>query len=633
MNTGGWIGGVAGVLALSLAACSDEPAAAAAVDGVGVTGTDGTGADVSGAADAPVGGDSVPTDAGEVVDAGPATDAARSADSAGADGGAAADAAPDPPPDAALVCPAWQPFDYKCEPGKPATCPGGVCTPLTKQCIGPKLDPHRWDDCGNGTCASCEGTKGCPADCGPVPVFSGSKAYAGKNTITVWVHGFSNQGADKLKDLTYGSVKGCGDVLKSMQGFGIARPCGDVPANDKNPEQFVSVEYYGTKPPAWMTAADIAQVDKFPFSGGPSGLQRYATIVAKFVKWRLAHAGASHVNLACHSMGCLIARHLIENDSEGLASGNHIVRWFTSTGVIHGAQLSRLFDNPAIQQGAKALGLELSDFILMNPDYVWDVTAAWDHKLFVANNPLFTGIRIHHVGAMDPKIKQALGVQLLDLNNPGDDPNDGIMYTHDQHFHGQAENVSPKAKSGDPVAPTATWVFADHMACPETAAAGLMATAALFHQRVVAVRLVESSLQQSSEGLLEPAPDDLALESEVRFDPYVQQAWQLDVKVHDDKVANRTAPLWQQKAGSTVPLQGVDVFRGPVLDGMTALRLDLKLIETDWYPHEGVKEVPFTQPAVIAEFHDFVKLVDGSVVQWKAKGWSGKLEVRVFDMP
>jgi hypothetical protein len=417
-----------------------------------------------------------------------------------------------------------------------------------------------------------------------------------------------------------------------MQGFGVKAPCGITPDGAKDPTHMVGVEYYGSKAAPWMTPQDVADVEKFPYSGGATGLQRYATIVAKFVQHRMAIAGATHAMLACHSMGCLIARHLLENDYSGLASGNKVVRWFTSTGVVDGAQLSRLFDNPAIQQGAKALGLELSDFILMNPDYVWDVTAAWDHKLFAANNPLLAGILIHHVGATDPKIKQALGVQLLDLNNPDDAPNDGIMYTGDQYFHSQDALVAAKSKAGVPVPPTLSLVHADHMTCPETKAAGLVATAALYHKRKVVVRLVESELLQSQEGLGDPAPDELALEVHVRFDPYVAQTWQQDVVVHQTAVAHRSADVWTQKAATKVPLAGVVVWQGPVLDAMTQLKLDLKVVEVDWYPRAKIKELSLKPASVVGEFHGLVDLNDGAEVAITGKAWNGKLKVDVHAM-
>jgi len=533
-------------------------------------------------------------------------------------------------------CTPKPPFDYKCDMAKPATCPGGAC--LLGLCIGPKLDPHRWDNCGNGTCEPCE--TGCPVDCAQPPTMTGVKDYSGDKTITVWVHGFSKQGKDKLAALTYGSVKGCGDVLQATQGFGIKRVCGDSAATEKDPNQLIAVEYYGANPPAWMTASDIADIEKYPYSGGPEGLQRYALIVAKFVKYRMALSGAKSAQIACHSMGCLITRQMIENDYEKLASSNLVVRWFTSSGVIDGAELARLFDNPALHDGAKALGLEVSDFILMNPDYVWDTTAAWDHKLYQANNPLLKGIAIHHVGATDPKIKQAINIQLMDIVNPDDEPNDGIMLTRDEHFHNQIAANQFATKSGDKILPTWTLVHADHMNCPETDAVGLAATAALFHKRKVIVRLTNIELLKDREShALIPGTDgengappaEILVESEVRFNPYVLTTFKKDVLVHDDKLTYRTPVMWLQKQGDSFQ-PNLPVFEGPVLDGMTEMRMDLVALEVDWYPHYKVAEWAFNTDSSLVEFHGQVPLTDKATFTANNGFAKCTFTVRVYDL-
>jgi hypothetical protein len=581
----------------------------------------GVGSDTAGQTDA-----TTKTDAVAATDVVAATDAAATSDaSAGSDADGVADAGGCPPPSS---------YDYTCDAKIPSTCPGGTC--LLGLCIGPQLDPKRWDGCGNGSCEPCE--TGCPADCGPAVAVAPGQQYSGDKTITVWVHGFSNQGPDKLKQLTYGSVKGCGDVFGMMQAYGINRPCGDSKNGETDPTQLVAVEYYGEQPPAWMTAADIAEVEKYPFSGGPLGLQRYALITAKFAKWRMALSGATHVQFACHSMGCLVTRQLIETDLEGLGSQGKIVRWFTSTGVIAGAKLSRLFNNDTVQQTSTSIGLEVSDFILMNPDYVWDTTAVWDHKLHEANNPLFQGVLMHHVGATDPKIAEALNIQLLDLLGGGNEPNDGIMYTEDMYFWNQADSVAFKAVGGEAVRPGLTLVNVDHMTCPETEATGLLATAALFHQRKVEVKLVSFKLLNDLEkdNLLDfsqegNAPAEVALEIAARFNPYVKKTWDKNVLVHDSRLATRTAPLWEQSQGQTLQPNAV-VFQGPVLDEMKEMWLSVQLVEVDQYGPKQILENIGDPSDELLGFTGEVPLVDGHT--WTVKNANGEatFAVRVWQL-
>lgn len=642
---------VALVLAVVVGACSesdDAPPTDTAIADAGPgaqDGTDDAGGDAEpgpldggGGEDAPA-----PDDIADATpDTGSLTDAATPPDAFGpvadASSDATADAAPDTPgPDVAVDaapqadCP--EPsgdFDYTCTLD-PASCPGGIC--LLGMCLGPVIDPDRWADCADGACAPCETAASCPADCAPPPAMTGAKAYdAEATTITVDIHGFSNQGGD-LEKLVYGADKGCGGMVGALADWGIVRPCGAEPAGALAPNQVARVEYYGKNPAPWLSAADIAEVEQYPFSGGPWGLQRYALITAKWIRHKLTTSGATHVNVVCHSMGCLVTRMLIENDYEQLASENRIVRWVSSAGVIAGARLARLFDNPAVQEGAVALGLELSDFILMNPDWVMDHAAGWDHKLHEGNNPLFGGIAIHHVGGTDPKIKEALGIQLLDLDNPEDLPNDGILHTVDQYFHSQAPDASLTTAAGQKLAATRSYVNVDHMTVPGTEATGLLSAAGLFHRRKVTIRAAEITLHDDLEtdGLdfknQGVPPAELAFETEVRYDPYVKDTFGRNVLVSQTKIAQRTPEVFTQKEKETTK-PGVPIYEGPVFDGMASLRLDWALLEVDWYPRFGVLEWVFDAHQELVSFHGQVPLEDADIVVESGKA-KVVMEVRV----
>ena len=546
---------------------------------------------------------------------------------------------PEPPPETGQPelppeCPPRKPFDYRCVMGKPATCPGGIC--LAGLCIGPKLDPKRWDSCGDGKCEKCETPVSCPADCGKAPQTTGKKEYDNKSTITVWVHGFAHKGAQRLKTMKYGEARSCSGILDAIGRYGTKRPCGNTAAGEKAPNHMVGVEYYGARPAAWMGLTDRAGVEKYPYDGGPQGLQRYAEVVARFIRHRLKISGATHVNLACHSMGCLILRHVIENDLQGLASSNRLVRWFSSAGVIAGARLARLFDNPSAQQVAGLIGLSVDDFIFMNPDYVRDHTAAWDHKLYAANNPLFGGMLIHHAAATDPRIKEALNIKLLDLNNPGNEPNDGIMFTEDEFLHSTGPKASFKAKSGEVLQPSRSFHHIDHMNLPKTEAAGVLATAGLFHRRKVIVRMTELELIKDREkhSILDKEnglpPAEVAVEVQVRYDPYVKKTFGKDVLIHNHTLAQRTPSVWQQKQGQTLTTKRL-LFSGPILDGMKELRLSLKVLEVDWYPRGKVAEWAFDAHQSLIDYTGQVALKNGSF-EIKSQYARARIEVRVVTL-
>jgi len=565
--------------------------------------------------DASIGSDGAALDAASLIDISTADTGTGATDVSAVDASALADSK--------SACPNKAPFDYKCDPTKPATCPGGTC--LLGLCLGPKLDGNRWKDCGDGTCGACETAKGCPADCGKPPAMTGTKSYDHKDTITIWVHGFYNKDAQKLAKLTFGGAQGCGGLLKKLSDYGVKRPCGDTPAGIKKSNHMVEVEYYGSKPAAWLSAKDKTEIAKWPFDKGALGLHRYALIVAKFARHHLTTSGAKHINFACHSMGCLVTRHLLENDLEKLASTNTVVRWATNTGVIAGARLARLYDNPDIQKAAKGLNLELSDFVLMNPDHVMDVTATWDHKLYAGNNPLLQGILMHHTAATDPKIAQALKIQLLDLNNPADEPNDGIMFTLDEYFHSQNALGVTKSKTGKAVPSTRSFTYLDHMANPGSDAAAMIAAAGLFHRRKVVITLEEvelfDDLEQDNPLDLKnqgTPPADISLAVQVRYNPYVKTTFKKDLLVHDMRPTHRSAPLFTVKEKAKVK-PNVLVYSGPVFDAMKSLLLSVQLLEMDWYPRHGVKEWLFKPHTTLATHNASVALKNGTFVVKNAK--------------
>jgi len=503
-------------------------------------------------------------------------------------------------------------FDYTCDPEDPETCPGGFC--ILGMCIGAVLDPDRWADCGDGTCGRCEDASRCPADCGEPPQTSGEKEYDNETTMTVWVHGFYNKSPDEMESMVYGQEEGCGGILGDFAEFGISRPCGDTDEGRLSPDQLIEVEYYGGIPAAWLEQDDIDEIEQYPYDG-LDALHRYALIVAKFIRHRLELSQATHVNLACHSMGCLISRYLIENDIEGLASENRFVRWFSSAGVIGGAQLARLYDNPTVRDAAGMLGLELNDFVIMHPDFVQDYTCVWDHKLHEGNNPLFAEMIIHHACACDPEIEEALNIALLDLNNPGDEPNDGIMYTADEYFHSQSPAASFTAPGGEILSATHTLVRVDHMNLPKTQAASLKATATLFHRRKVFITIEEIELikdrehHEALDGEQGEPPAEIIAHSQVRYNPYVLDTFGKDILVHDDQLEYRTPEMISVAQGEVVQ-PGLKVFAGPVFDEMESLRLDMLLLEVDWYPRMDVREYIFDAHEGLFAFHDQLPLVD-----------------------
>jgi hypothetical protein len=534
--------------------------------------------------------------------------------------------------DIEIDCPPKNEFDYTCEIGMPDTCPEGIC--LYNLCIGPVLDPHRWDKCGDGLCEPCETKEDCPADCGQMPVMTGKKSYDNDKTITVWIHGFINESPDKLKTMVYGEADGCGGILTDMKAYGVTNPCGSTPETEKLPDHMIKVEYYGDVPDKWLSKADVDEIEKYPYSQTTEGLHRFSLIVAKFIKHRLEISGAEYAKIACHSMGCLIARFIIEHDLENLASGNHITRWFTSAGVIAGARLARLYDNPTVQQVSSLIGLEVSYFIFMNPDYVQDKVAVWDHKLYEGNNPLFAGMIINHIAGTDPALKEALNIKLLDLNNPGDEPNDGIMFTFDEYFHSQKSGIT--APSGDFVSSSRSYVFQEHMDVPDTDAAIVLATATLFHKKKVIITLKETELYKDREnhtlfdGENGKPPAEIIVETEVRYNPYIKDTFGKDVLIHDDKLSYRTPEMFTQQK-DTIMAPNLVIYSGPVFDQMTSIKLSINVLEADWYQRMKLYEWLFDPDQELIGYAGQIELKNQEF-EIKNDYMRCKIEVKLVDL-
>ena len=532
--------------------------------------------------------------------------------------------------DLSSSCPAAPTLHASCDPKVPSSCPGGAC--LVNLCVGERVDPHRFDSCGDGTCGACESAQSCPADCAPAPVISGSKGYDDPKTITIWLHGFTNHTAASLKNTVYGAVTGPGDLAGATKAFGVPTPDGSDPNFDTAPNQLVGVEYYGAVPPAWMSQQDIAEVEQYPYLGGATGLQRYSLIVAKFIRWRMAHTGATHVNIACHSMGCLLARFVIENDLEHLASQSVIARWVTSAGVVAGAQLALLYGNPKVQMTADQIGLAVDDFAAMNPANVQLYAASYDHKLYEGNNPLFGGILIHHVGATDPRVAAAANLQLLNLDNPMQQPNDGIMFTFDEMFASQSAAASVKTPSGEIVSATHSFIHVQHQDSPAGGDFQTQLVAALFHRRKVFVTLDSINLKKDHElSLSTPLevglpPAEVVAETRVDYNSYSQGKANLLSLVDDDELAYWSPPMFQQTINTTLTPHQV-LYEGPIFDDQTSLHLKLILTETDFYVRYGTQESlgPLTDKQLLS-FEGDLPLSEGTI---PASGDGASISIKV----
>src|SRR5262249_5261401 len=161
-----------------------------------------------------------------------------------------------------------------------------------------------------------------------------SPAGAGQDpnrTVTVYVHGFDWNGADRHGAYGVDVREPLEDSLAAMAGLPVADTTGGPIA----PNAVTATTYYGDVAPSWYSPADLAEIARRTAAGG-GGVPRYAYIVARFAQHALERSGADQVNLVGASFGGLITRWVIEKDVLGLASGGRIARWLTIEGVVAG---------------------------------------------------------------------------------------------------------------------------------------------------------------------------------------------------------------------------------------------------------------------------------------------------------
>jgi len=614
--------------------CGDDAPSRGSVDAS-------TGDATDAASDAPTDATDASDDTADVTPDAPTPDAAGDVTDTSPD--VPPDVAPDADPDAATDtdapdtrppdCPDLPDFDYSCTGSDPGTCPEGLC--LFGQCLAPVVNPDRWASCGDGTCDPCEVPELCPVDCLPAPTLRRPRRYDSDTTITIEVHGFNPVGGGEWTETVYGELDGTGDMGRWIRTFAPHIPDGRVEPDA--PNQMIGVEYYGAIAADWVPRDVRMEIERYDWRTD-GALHRYALVVAAFIPHIMAETGATDVNLFCHSMGCHVTRYLIENDLGGIASSGVIARWSTTTGVIAGARLARLFDNPTVQTAAELLRMNTADFIHMNPDYVTDHVAWWDHDPHAANNPLFEGMLIHHLLATDPTLAETFDlVPLLDLDNPDDEPNDGLVYTWDEAFTTQDEAIQHVTVEGERIAPTASYQNVDHFEVKETIATGILHAAALYHRRKVTISLVALSLSDDLEqnSIVDVSnqgtpPADISFATTVSYDPYITETFAQPGFVHTQSPEDRSTPLIEMLEGHSTSLD-LTVFEGPVFDDQTSLTLDFELLEMDWYPRFGVTEWAFDPHERLLRFTGEVPLVNDTLVVQSGEA-RAELRVRVHTL-
>jgi hypothetical protein len=417
--------------------------------------------------------------------------------------------------------------------------------------------------------------------------------------VTVHVHGWDLPGATKTTDV--GDDHSGGSAVDGMRKFSGLPSGMDSPTA---PNQLIATEYYGATFPSYYSAADVAEVT------AQKGIPRYALIVGKYARHVMSRSGAQAVNLTCHSMGCEISRYLIENDVEHLVSDGKLRRWVSFAGVVNGATLADLDGGKQLDKIAALLGLDLVDVADMNRTWVQQYVAVYDHQRTAGNNPNFAGILVHHIESTNPHMSKAIGIPLMDVFGYGNVPNDGVLLDDEMYLHSQADAAKWVTPSGDLVSVSQSHHFADHFTITDQAGAQAIAAAALTGKRRARITLTGVTLLKDHEsGILDKPPAEVVVESQIKY-PYVTAIDPSDPLLDEVTMARRNAPMFRMNKGETTAPNLV-VFDGPVFDAQTSVKVDINLLETDYYPAAGVNENALSKNAPLGELAQELPLMDG----------------------
>lgn len=290
---------------------------------------------------------------------------------------------------------------------------------------GSRSQPNSSTSVGASTSASA-GTGSSASGSASAPASAVSSAPAGPvfdpaTTVTVVAGGIDVGGPSSTR--RYGIVEPRGGVLKDLAAL-MGVPTGDVAPTA--PNQFSEIVFYGSQPPPYYSASDIAEVDR-----AQRGIPRYALIVAKGIREVLDRSGAKHVNLVGASLGGVISRYLIEKDLEGLASGGKIVRWLTVESTAGGAYLGQILTQSSVTIPLLSLlaqrNIDATDFRTSSYDFVERELNTPDSRR--STSPFFATTIVGHQISSDFNVSPPLLTALSGL------PNDGVLLVRDQRLH------------------------------------------------------------------------------------------------------------------------------------------------------------------------------------------------------
>ncbi|MBN1517626.1 hypothetical protein JXA32_13770 [Candidatus Sumerlaeota bacterium] len=381
------------------------------------------------------------------------------------------------------------------------------------------------------------------------------------------------------------------------------------------PNQITMARYYGDAYPGYYDAADAAEVDAITDLYG-GGIPRYAAIMAKFCAHVMERSGARQINVAGASMGAYVARWMIENDYEGLASSGRIARFITLEGVVCG--------NWICSQGGSLADLLDDDYDIdtidvEQMDYDW-LEANLHNPRTEMDSPLYANMIVMHWISTDDDLYESA------LTLASGEANDGIGLCVDAYFHEVTERSKYFGQR-----PTKSFAYATHDSLRDYPGIRAGLAADLTSTRRVRVTLQTVRVTDLPESAI-MGEGEAVFGCEV-YSPRAATRFGVTDPVNRIDYLGRTIELIELDEDEDVAINQ-QLFDDFVLPGEQTLRLEFDVREIDNDYFYGIIENPFGDDTeeLDSDITIISTLSNGSYVHESAD-WRGEILVEVIDYP
>ena len=431
-----------------------------------------------------------------------------------------------------------------------------------------------------------------------------------ENTVTIYIHGFSKKGFERV------GVYGGNDTLNenaelaSFVGFSV-----DYKGADSNFDDniLISTSYYGNQSPDYYTEQDIRDIESTTAQYG-GGIPRYAMIVAKYARHIMTESGATKVNFLSASMGSLVARWLIEKNMENLSGEQKIAKWLSIEGVVGGNFAA---SDPALVNAAAFYEEQSPEVEHMS--YNW-VDANFGNRS-IGESPYYAGIQLgFESSTRDDEFFGILSSYLIYLGTFY--PNDGYQLVQDTYF-----DISNQAYMYRSMPPTHSYFYDNHTGIKNNPAAWTQASIFFTSSRRVKVTLTQMTIADIHEDV-EPLPAEIVFASSVHS-PLLNQSAGITNAIDRRALQSGALPIHAYSENGSSNAVNQVLFDGFVKTGENTLSLTLSTHEIDNSVKYNIEE---TQNKKIEDLGtDVIEIpLQNSIHSISSGEWNGEVRVEVF---